>query len=117
MAIATKKKPAAAKKKNASNASNVKSTKNVNGSFDIKKIDSEEMLFFVLQDIKTSINKLDDKIEKQGSEFRSSIEKQGSELRSSISKLDDKIDRNFLWTLGVVITGFIGLVAIILSKL
>ena len=99
MAIAAKKKPAAAKKKS---ASNVKSTKNVNGSFDIKKIDSEEMLFFTLQDIKTSINKLDDRID----------------------KLDDKVDSNFRWTVGIMITsigimvsGFIGLVAIILSKL
>ena len=113
MAIAAKKKPAAAKKKN---ASNVKSTKNVNGSFDIKNINSEQMLFFVLQDIKTSINKLDENVNNR-------INKLDDKIDSNSKELNDKIDRNFLWTLGVMITslsimigGFIGLVAVILSK-
>ena len=78
----------------------------MNNGLDIKNINSEQMLFFTLQEIKNSVNKLDNRIDK----LDDKIEKQGSEFRSII-------DRNFLWTLGIMITGFIGLAAIILSKL
>ena len=109
MAVASKKKPSTAKKK--------VNTKSVNGSLDLKNIDSEQMLFFVLQDIKTSINKLDQSVNAR-------IDRLDDKIETSISKLDDKIDSNFRWTIGIMITmigvmigGFIGLVAIILSKL
>ena len=95
MVVMTKKKSAADKKR-----------KSTNGSFDIKELDSKEMLILFLQDIKTSIHKLDNKID------------------ANTKQLNDKIDRNFRWTIGIIITslgititGFMGLVTVILSKL
>ena len=110
-------------KKEASNAVKKKRSTNMNNGLDIKNINSEQMLFFTLQEIKSSINKLDDKIDSNSKELNDKIDKLDESVNSRIDKLDDKIDRNFLWTLGVMITslsimigGFIGLVAIILSK-
>ena len=95
MAIAAKKKPATVKKKN---ASNVKSTKNINGGFDIKNISSEQMLFFTLQEIKSSINKLDDKIDSNSKELNDKIDSNSKELNDKIDsnskELNDKIDSN-----------------------
>ena len=127
-----------------------KRSTNMNNGLDIKNISSEQMLFFTLQEIKSSINKLDesvnsridklddkidsnskelnDKIDSNSKELNDKIDSNSKELNDKIDsnskELNDKIDRNFLWTLGVMITslsitigGFIGLVAIILSKL
>ena len=147
MAIAAKKKPVMIKKKRSTN---------MNNGLDIKNISSEQMLFFTLQEIKSSINKLDqsvnsridkldenvnsridkldnridkldDKIDSNSKELNDKIDSNSKELNDKIDsnskELNDKIDRNFLWTLGVMITslsimigGFIGLVAVILSK-
>ena len=90
-----------------------------NGSLDIKNIDSKQMLFFVLQDIKTSISQLDNRI----SQLDNRINQLDNKIDRNHKELDNKIDTNFRWTIGIMITtigimigGFIGIIAVILSK-
>ena len=73
-----------------------------NGSEDgLNTENSQKLLFYLLEKIDRLDNKLDDKVDKLG---------------EKIDKLNDKIDSRFLWTIGIMFTGFIGIITIILSK-
>ena len=55
--------------------------------------------------------KIDDRIDKLDSKINDNIDK----LDGRIDKLDAKIDSRFLWTIGIMFTGFIGIITIMLS--
>ena len=61
----------------------------------------QKMLFYLLEKIDKLDHKPDNRVDK---------------LDDKIDKLNDKIDSRFLWTTGIMFTGFIGIVAIILPK-
>ncbi len=62
---------------------------------------SQKLLFYLLEKIDKLDTKLDDRIDK---------------LDGRIDKLNTKIDSRFLWTIGIMFTGFIGIITIIFSK-
>ena len=66
-----------------------------NGSDDgLNTESSQKLLFYLLEKIDKLDHKLDEKVD----------------------KLNDKIDSRFLWTIGIMFTGFIGIITIILSR-
>ena len=77
---------------------------------------SDDLLLTVLNQIQADIRKLDGKIDDNIRELKADIRKSDGKVDDNIRELNNKIDRNFLWTLGIMITGFIGVISIILSK-
>ena len=72
---------------------------------------SQKLLFYLLEKMDKLDTKLDDRIDKLDSKINDNIDK----LDGRIDKLDAKIDSRFLWTIGIMFTGFIGIITIMLS--
>jgi hypothetical protein len=49
-------------------------------------------------------------------ELRTEVQHLREETRAEVRRLDNKIDRNFLWTLGVMITMWVTLIVAILLR-
>ncbi len=80
---------------------------------------SQKLLFYLLEkmdklDTKLDdrIDKIDDRIDKLDAKLDDRIDK----LDGRIDKLDSKIDSRFLWSIGIIFTGFIGIITIMLTK-
>ncbi len=88
---------------------------------------SQKLLFYLLEKMDKLDVKLDDRIDKLDAKLDDRIDKLDAKLDDRIDKLDakldfqtdklnTKIDSRFLWTIGIMFTGFIGIITIMLSK-
>ena len=66
---------------------------------------SQKLLFYLLEKMDKLDTKLDDRIDKLD-----------AKIDDRVDKLDTKIDSRFLWTIGIMLTSFIGIITIMLSK-
>ena len=73
---------------------------------------SQKLLFYLLEKMDKLDTKLDDRIDKLDAKIDDRVDK----LDGRIDKLDTKIDSRFLWTIGIMLTSFIGIITIMLSK-
>ena len=73
---------------------------------------SQKLLFYLLEKMDKLDNKLDQKVDK----LDEKIDRLENKLDNEVGKLNEKIDNRFLWTIGIMFTGFIGMITIILSK-
>ena len=78
---------------------------------------SQKLLFYLLEKIDKLDAKLDDRIDKLDAKLDDRIDQLDTKLDFQTDKLNTKIDSRFLWTIGIMFTGFIGIIAIILSKI
>ena len=89
---------------------------------------SQKLLFHLLEKIDKLDTNFDDRIDKLDAKLDGRIDKLDAKLDDRIDQLDTKldfqtdklntkIDSRFLWTIGIMFTGFIGMIAIILSKI
>ena len=101
---------------------------------DLNTESSQKLLFYLLEKIDKLDHKLDDKADKlndkidkldhklddKADKLNNKIDKLDEKLNDKVDKLDErlnnKIDSRFLWTIGIMFTGFIGIITIILSK-
>ena len=60
--------------------------------------------------------KIDDEVGKLNAKMDRLDNKLDAKIDDKIGKLDEKIDNRFLWMIGIMFTGFIGVITIILSK-
>ena len=72
---------------------------------------SQKLLFYLLEKMDKLDAKIDDRIDKLDAKINNRIDK----LDDRNDKLDAKIDSRFLWTIGIMFTGFIGIITIMLS--
>ena len=84
---------------------------------------SQKLLFYLLEKMDKLDVKLDDRIDKLDAKLDDRIDKLDAKLDDCvdkldgrIDKLDSKIDSRFLWSIGIMFTGFIGIITIMLSK-
>ena len=61
-------------------------------------------------------NKLDDEVGKLNKKIDDEVGKLNNKISDEIGKLDAKMDNRFLWMIGIMFTGFTGVITIILSK-
>ena len=97
---------------------------------DLNTESSQKLLFYLLEKIDKLDHKLDDKVDKLNEKIdkldhklddkvdklNEKIDKLDHKLDEKVDKLNEKIDSRFLWTIGIMFTGFIGVITIILSK-
>ena len=80
---------------------------------------SQKLLFYLLEKMDKLDTKLDDRIDKLDAKIDDRVDKLDArvdKLDGRIDKLDTKIDSRFLWTIGIMLTSFIGIITIMLSK-
>ena len=121
-----------------------KSSPNLENDLNINELNSRDAMMILLQDIKMSIhkldnridklddkidrntrelndkiNKLDDKIDRNTRELNDKIDRNTKELNDKIDRntreLHDRIDRNFKWTVSTLLGGFLVVIGIIIS--
>ena len=90
---------------------------------DLNTESSQKLLFYLLEKIDKldhklddKVDKLNDKIDKLDHKLDDKVDKLNNKIDKLDEKLNDKIDSRFLWTIGIMFTGFIGIITIILSK-
>ena len=71
-------------------------------------VQEEQTVTYTLKEVVDQMNQRFDKIDQK-------IESQVAELRASISKLDDKINSNFKWLLGIVFGSFIATMGMLVT--
>ncbi len=62
------------------------------------------------------MDKLDTKLDDRIDKLDDRIDQLDVKLDFQTDKLNIKIDSRFLWTIGIMFTGFIGIITIMLSK-
>ena len=71
-------------------------------------VQEEQTVTYTLKEVVQRMDERFDKIDQK-------IESQGAELRASINKLDDKINSNFKWLLGIVFGSFIATMGMLVT--
>ncbi len=77
---------------------------------------SQKLLFYLLEKMDKLDTNFNDRIDKLDAKFDDRIDKLDAKLDFQTDKLNTKIDSRFLWTIGIMFTGFIGIITIMLSK-